>query len=66
MDAVDVQPFRLAVPQEVLDDLRDRLDRTRFPRAVRGGGWDYGTDLDYLRDLVGYWRDGYGGRRRPP
>lgn len=59
MSAVDVQPFRLAVPEEVLDDLRERLDRTRFPGAVRDAGWDYGTDPDYLRDLLAYWRDGF-------
>ena len=38
MSAVDVQPFQLAVPEAMLDDLRERLDRTRFPGALRGGG----------------------------
>lgn len=51
--------YRIGVPQPVLDDLRKRLTRARWPDAVDGAGWDYGTDLDFLRDLADYWRDGY-------
>lgn len=53
------RPYTIGVPQPVLDDLRERLARARWPDAVDGAGWDYGTDLDYLRDLTDYWRDGY-------
>jgi pimeloyl-ACP methyl ester carboxylesterase len=54
---LEVTPFTVAVPEAVLADLRERLARTRFPEQIPGAGWDYGTDLDYQRDLVGYWRD---------
>ncbi|HIH03252.1 MAG TPA: epoxide hydrolase 1, partial [Methanoregulaceae archaeon] len=54
-----VQPFTVDIPQPVLDDLRERLARTRWPDAVDGAAWDYGTDLDYLRSLAEYWRDWY-------
>ncbi|MFM8302826.1 MAG: epoxide hydrolase N-terminal domain-containing protein, partial [Actinomycetota bacterium] len=50
-------PFRVAVPEEVLDDLRERLARTRLPGEVDGAGWDQGTDLAFLADLLAYWRD---------
>ena len=40
------------VPDDVLDDLRDRLRRTRYPNALDGDGWGSGTDLGYLRELV--------------
>ena len=49
-----IRPFRITVAEEVLDDLRDRLDRTPFPSAVANPGLDYGTDLDYLRALAAY------------
>jgi pimeloyl-ACP methyl ester carboxylesterase len=52
-------PFRLAVDQAAIADLRDRLARTRFPDQTPGEPWAYGSDLDYMRALVGYWRDGF-------
>ena len=56
---VTFEPFRVDVPDEVLDDLRDRLRRTRYPNAIRGAGWAPGTDLAYLQELVAYWIDGF-------
>ncbi len=49
------QPFTIHVPDDVLDDLRSRLARTRWPHPLPYPGWASGADLDYLRDLVGYW-----------
>lgn len=54
-----IEPFRIHVDDEVLADLRNRLDRTRFPDQIDGTGWEYGVPVDYLRELVAYWRDGY-------
>ena len=54
-----VEPYRIELPPPLLDDLRERLGRTRWPNAVDGAGWDYGTNSGYLRDLVDYWGDGY-------
>ena len=41
----------------LLDDLRLRLERTRLPDQLDGVGWEYGTDLEYLTELITYWRD---------
>ncbi|MBV1948407.1 epoxide hydrolase family protein [Streptomyces sp. BV129] len=57
-DAV-VRPFRIAVPDSELADLRDRLDRTRWPDELPGAGWDHGVPRDYLRELAHYWRHEY-------
>jgi microsomal epoxide hydrolase len=54
-----VEPFLIAVPDEVLDDLRARLGRTRLPNQIDGIGWEQGTDRDYLTGLLDHWRDGY-------
>jgi pimeloyl-ACP methyl ester carboxylesterase len=51
-----VVPFTINVSEAVLTDLKDRLARTRFPGEIAGSGWDYGTDLAYLKELVTYWR----------
>jgi pimeloyl-ACP methyl ester carboxylesterase len=52
------EPFTIHVPQSVLDDLHERLVRTRWPDAV-AGDWDRGTEPGYLKALIGHWRDGY-------
>ena len=53
------EPFHVEVPDSVLADLRERLRRTRYPNAVQGTGWDAGTDLAYLHELVHYWIQGF-------
>ena len=55
----ELRPFRIEVPQAALDDLRERLARTRWPDELPGVGWDYGVPLDYVQRLAEYWRDGY-------
>ena len=47
------EPFQLSIPQTALADLKARLALTRFPDHDR---WAYGTDLEYLRSVVGYWK----------
>jgi pimeloyl-ACP methyl ester carboxylesterase len=54
-----VEPFRIHVDDAVLDDLRERLARTRLPDEIDGTGWEYGIPYGYLRELVAYWRDTY-------
>lgn len=58
------QPFRLNVPQAVLDDLQKRLARTRWPDEIDGAGWDYGTNLAYMQQLVNYWQNDYDWRKQ--
>jgi len=56
---MEITPFRVAVPDAVLDDLRERLARTRLPNQVDDAGWDQGTELGFLTDLITDWRDGF-------
>jgi epoxide hydrolase len=56
-DDAAVRPFRIAVPDAVLGDLKARLASPRLVRALNGDGWQLGTDVAYLRELVTYWRD---------
>ncbi|WP_406174205.1 epoxide hydrolase family protein [Streptomyces canus] len=54
-----VRPFRLDIPQSDLDDLHDRLDRTRWPDDLSATGWAYGVPAGYLRELAHHWRHSY-------
>ena len=49
---------------DILTDLRERLERTRWPDEVPEAGWNCGTDLAYLKDLVTYWRLDFDWRRQ--
>src|ERR1700755_3530493 len=53
------EPFARRAEPAVLEDLRARLRATRWPDAPEDAGWSLGTDLDYLRELVAYWADGF-------
>jgi pimeloyl-ACP methyl ester carboxylesterase len=54
-----VVPFRIQIPDSELTDLKQRLARARFADEFTAADWNYGTNLAYLRELVGYWRDRY-------
>ncbi|MGW1281943.1 epoxide hydrolase family protein [Streptomyces tsukubensis] len=54
-----IKPFRIEIPQADLDDLTDRLARTRWPNEVADAGWDYGFPLARLRELAEHWRTRY-------
>ena len=64
VDPTAIRPFTIHVPEAVLDDLRVRLGRTRLPDQLDGVGWEYGTELDYLTDLITYWRDEFDWREQ--
>jgi hypothetical protein len=53
------QPYRLNVHDDVLDDLRERLSRTRWPDEIPGSGWKYGSSLAFIWRLTERWRDGF-------
>jgi epoxide hydrolase len=57
--ASEIRPFRIKTPQADLDDLRDRLARTRWPSELPGVGWSRAVPLEYLRELAEYWRTSY-------
>ena len=54
-----IRPFRVEIPQPDLDDLAERLGRTRWPSALPGAAWERGVPVGYLRDLAAYWREGF-------
>jgi len=59
-----IRPFRIEVPDAVLDDLRARLARTRWPEAECVDDWSQGMPLAYTRELATYWAERYDWRTR--
>jgi hypothetical protein len=51
----EIKPFRIDIPQAALDDLNERLARTRWPAELPGSGWEAGVPVEYLKELTAYW-----------
>ena len=64
MRPFSLDPFEIAVPETVLDDLHRRLDATRWPEAETVEDWSQGVPLEYVRDIAEYWRHRYDWRAR--
>jgi pimeloyl-ACP methyl ester carboxylesterase len=60
----EIRPYRIDVPAAVLDDLRERLTRTRWPESETVDDWTQGIPLAYTKELAAYWADGYDWRSR--
>ena len=60
----DIRPFRIAVADDVLEDLQARLRNTRWPDAEPVGDWSQGAPLAWVQDICRYWAHGYDWRAR--
>ncbi|WP_222597296.1 epoxide hydrolase N-terminal domain-containing protein [Chitinophaga pinensis] len=54
-----MRPFKISIPQDVLNDLTMRLKQTRWTDEPENAGWNYGTNPTYLRELVDHWQNNY-------
>ena len=61
---MQIEPFEIAVADEVLEDLKDRLRRTRWPEAETVDDWSQGIPLAYVREVCDYWANEYDWRAR--
>ncbi len=59
-----VEKFTIKVSDTLLEDLRRRLDVTRWPDELENVGWELGSSLSYMKSLADYWRNGYEWRRQ--
>ncbi|MBL7258720.1 epoxide hydrolase family protein [Paractinoplanes lichenicola] len=57
-------PKLVPADADALDDLRARLRATRWPDTPEGVDGKSGIDVDFLRDLVAYWADGFDWRQQ--
>ena len=57
-------PFKIEIPDSVLADLEARLERTRWPDELPGVGWEYGSNMDYIKELVEYWKNDFDWRKQ--
>jgi epoxide hydrolase len=58
-NSTDIRPFTIEIADAELDDLHERLARTRWPHEPAEDGWSRGVPRTYLQDLAAYWADGF-------
>jgi pimeloyl-ACP methyl ester carboxylesterase len=61
--STDIRPFTVAIPDAQIDDLKQRLARTRWPNAETVADWSQGVRLEHAKSLVEYWEREYDWRR---
>lgn len=57
--ATEIRPFRVEVPQADLDDVRDRLERTRWAQEIEGAEAAYGVPVERVRGWVQHWLESF-------
>jgi pimeloyl-ACP methyl ester carboxylesterase len=59
-----LEPFSIPHSERAINDLRDRLNRTRWPDEISGAAWEYGFSLEFLQDICAYWKDHFDWKRQ--
>jgi pimeloyl-ACP methyl ester carboxylesterase len=60
-----VRPFEIRVSNDILNDLYQRLQHIRWPEPLKKEtGWEHGTSIEYLKELVSYWQSDFNWREQ--
>jgi len=54
-----MQPFKINIPRQIIEDLNQRLSNTRWPDSLHLSGWHLGTDMSYLKEIADYWQNSF-------
>ena len=55
----NIETFKIEIPQATIDDLKDRLAKTRWTDEIENSDWEYGTNETYLKELCDYWQHSF-------
>jgi len=58
-----IEEFKVNIPQSEIDDLKERIKKTRWPNEIENSEWKYGTSLSYLKELSNYWEKKFDWRK---
>jgi microsomal epoxide hydrolase len=63
-DMTSIKPFHVDIPDEALERIRARVAGYPWHEMPDDGGWDYGTNLDYMKELCAYWVEEFDWRKQ--
>ncbi|CAM4037153.1 Pimeloyl-ACP methyl ester carboxylesterase [Pedobacter westerhofensis] len=56
---MSIEKFSINIPDNILEDLQSRLQKSKWPGEIINPDWERGTDQDYLKSLISYWQNDY-------
>lgn len=57
------EPFKIDIPDATLNSVRERVAAYPWHEMPIDGGWNYGSNLDYMKELAQYWVNEYDWRK---
>ena len=50
-----IKPFKVEISNEILQNINSKVKNYQWHEMPDDGGWDYGTNLDYMKEFAEYW-----------
>jgi pimeloyl-ACP methyl ester carboxylesterase len=57
------QSFKINISGQALNDLRERIKKTRWPDEINGSGWEFGASISYMKEIADYWVNDFDWRK---
>ena len=57
-----INPFKVKIPDEIIQNINSKVKNYSWHEMPDDGGWDYGTNLDYMKEFSKYWLENYNWR----
>ena len=57
-----IKPFKVKIPDEIIQNINSKVKNYSWHEMPDDGGWDYGTNLDYMKEFSKYWLENYNWR----
>ena len=54
-----IKPFKVKIPDEIIQNINSKVKNYSWHEMPDDGGWDYGTNLDYMKEFSKYWVENY-------
>ncbi len=50
-----IKPFKVQISEENLNKIYSKVKDYQWHEMPDDGGWEYGSNLDYMKDICNFW-----------
>ena len=58
-----IKPFKLDIPDKALQEIYIKVKNYPWHEIPEDGGWEYGTNLEYMKEISSYWVNDFDWRK---